>query len=53
MSTRPTVLRRTGVSGAETVWLLEDSTPGRLAYVQREQAFARRPRHVAGVSAAA
>ncbi|MFI6436327.1 pyridoxamine 5'-phosphate oxidase family protein [Streptomyces sp. NPDC050759] len=46
MSTLPAVLPMTRVCGAEAVSLLESSTPGRLVYVQREQAAARSTRHV-------
>ncbi|GGX14037.1 hypothetical protein [Streptomyces noursei] len=36
----------TELSGGEALWLLEGSTLGQLAYVQREQAVVRPARHV-------
>ncbi|MFI6547218.1 pyridoxamine 5'-phosphate oxidase family protein [Streptomyces prunicolor] len=44
MSTLPAALRMVEVSGTEALWLLEDSTLGRLVYTQRE-VTAIRPGH--------
>ncbi|MFJ5677970.1 pyridoxamine 5'-phosphate oxidase family protein [Streptomyces sp. NPDC093097] len=46
MSTPASPLHMTELSGGEALWLLEGSTLGQLAYVQREQAAIRPARHV-------
>ncbi|WP_405578297.1 pyridoxamine 5'-phosphate oxidase family protein [Streptomyces sp. NBC_01092] len=46
MSTPPTVPRMVEVSGAEALWLLGDSSLGRLVYTQRELTIVRPARHV-------
>jgi pyridoxamine 5'-phosphate oxidase-like protein len=46
MSTAPATLRMVEVSGAEALWLLEGSSLGRLAYVQRDLTVVRPARHV-------
>lgn len=46
MSTPPATLRMVEVSGAESLWLLEGSSLGRLVYEQRDLTVVRPARHV-------
>ncbi|MDW8807766.1 pyridoxamine 5'-phosphate oxidase family protein [Streptomyces scabiei] len=46
MSISPAALRMVEVSGAETLWLLEGSSLGRLVHVQGDLAVVRPGRHV-------
>lgn len=45
MSILPASLRMAEVSGAEALWLLEDSSMGRLVYAQRDVTIVRPGRH--------